>query len=162
MDIDNMLDEIVAMANGSINMQDYFGDFMKAIQETIQKKYVDKMSTVFSHYKDETQRNENREAKLLQAFKPFITEEYHDHVDQMAEALYTIQALQKLMSDVQFKSQSLQEIQAASKKEEQPIRIHEDGVYEVDEKCQLNKNSRQKQNNGMNLNALLLLLMSML
>ena len=140
---------------------------MELVQNTLNKKYTDKLRQAISAHQAAALQKPSKEIQLLLAFKPFMPQN-EAAIDQMVNALITAQTAKTIQAelaaalgtpDAPRQRKTVNAYENAANNMAAPLdqSVHDDGVYDVDQACMHRKN-RPKLDGSGHLFAFLLLL----
>jgi len=115
------------------DMEEAFG----LVAQHFKNKYLERLNTAFNKCRENSANNPSKELRLVQAIKPFLPEERHEKIDEMAQMLTVLSTFENIRKEAVQVESSAVEAQIKSPKIDPAI--HEDGIYEVDELCMLRK-----------------------
>ena len=106
------------------------------IKSMINEKYITPIQQAIAAENEKARTNPSREARLLDAIKPFVDARQHDALDRTIDTIYLMQTLQGLRRHMPQQQAALPvpphtDIYAAA----HDPSIHNDGIYDIDDRC---------------------------
>jgi len=123
----SLLEALTAMQDKESLRRDMY-DVAAAAREMLQKKYIGRMRAAIRETHANARQSPPREARLLEAFKPFLPTEKHEAVNRCANLFLALDACKRVSGAMAA------EIQTASSAYGDPS-VHPDGVYDIDAQC---------------------------
>ena len=111
------------------------GDMSQAagmIKSMLSEKYIAPIKNAMESENKRSRKNPNKEARLLEALKPFIPESNHHKLNNTIDAIHfmeTVRGMQNMLPQrqaVPVKTLGVASVDPS---------VHEDGVYDFDEMC---------------------------
>lgn len=114
------------------------------VRSMLSEKYIRPIVQAIDKENDRVRKNPSKEAKLLSALKPFFEDERSRGIDSAINALNMANTLKGLASNsrnaaFEKPKEDFGHMTAAAV----DMAIHEDGIYEIDEKCMHSANSQR-------------------
>jgi len=116
------------------NKQALEKDFLEiaaATRTMLHDKYINRLRSAIHAQNMHTRENPPKEARLLEAFKPFVPEEQHAALDKASQAILTLDACRRISGQM---SAQVHTAEVDAKAPPDPS-IHKDGVYDIDSQC---------------------------
>ncbi|WP_105614218.1 hypothetical protein [Vallitalea okinawensis] len=160
---DKLLNELAALANGNVNVDEYANSMLDVLRQTVQQTYIDKFASILEDYKKQSKNELGNEMQLLEAMKPFIGDGNTGQIDAMTDMFSNIIAMKKLMGDISsingqtvpVRNRPTPTNQQSFTRQHRGVTVNEDGVYEM-----YNQGSLQTNNlDGINPMILMMLLL---
>ncbi len=154
---DNIYEIAKMMQNKNI-LQEDLNEAINLITGHFQKKYTNKIYDVLQHKQQEFTNNPNEHVKLLNALKPFMPETQRPNIDKTINMLIMFDTINSIKSEInpnQNKNISSPNFEKRVSSSSLNMRskdsaIHEDGIYEFDNKCLQQESFKKKENNFVN------------
>ena len=132
--------ELTKLMGDNETIQRDMEEAMEMLREHFRNKYVKRIHrAVQEKHQTMAHRNPPREVQLMQAMKQFMPEDRREGMDKMAEMIMMMNTFQSIQNELS--EYSRQTLDAAAVRGEDSV--HEDGVYDMDQACLLNKSERQ-------------------
>ena len=110
------------------------------VRAMLSEKYITPITKAIAAENKRVRKNPTREARLLDALKPFMDHKSHDAVNKTIDMLHTIETMRGITAQLP-KAAYVPGTRAASvSAASQDASLHGDGVYDVDENCMEHKN----------------------
>ena len=120
------------------------GDVSQAanmIKAMLSEKYITPITRAVAAENKKARKNPTREARLLEALKPFMDYKSHDAVNKTIDALHMMETLRALSSHMPKGSYTpKRHVGAASVAAAGDTSLRGDGVYDMDDRCMEHKN----------------------
>jgi len=123
--------EITQMMGDNTRMKNDVNQAAGMVRSMFNDKYVAPITRAIAQQNKKARKNPCKEARLLEAMKPFMAEHQHHGINQALEALFMIETLQGLKTSLPVPTRSQAQISAAG----HDPSVHHDGIYEVDQDC---------------------------
>ena len=141
MDNDNLTAVLRAMQDRPTLQRD-FQEIASAMKGMLHEKYLRRLQTALLDHAAQTQQNPPKEARLLEACKPFLPAERHEAIDKARHFFQTWDACQHIHSRIKTAAQTAatqakpnaQPFVRAAEAASDPS-LHRDGVYDIDSQC---------------------------
>jgi len=115
------------------------GDVSQAagmIKAMLSEKYLNPITRAITAENKKARKNPCKEARLLDALKPFMDDKNHQAVDKTIDALYMAETLRGLSANLPVRTPIRQHKPASSFVNAlADDSVHEDGIYDVDARC---------------------------
>ena len=131
----NKIYEITQMMG---NNQVIRGDVNQAagvIRAMLNEKYITPITKAIAAENRKVRKNPCKEARLLDALKPFVDVSNHETLEKTIEALYMIETLRGLSSNIPKVAVAPNQKTRAASLSPQDSSVHTDGIYDIDERC---------------------------
>lgn len=119
-------------------------DIINSVQTAFKEKYIDKINNVVKNQYDTVLANPTKEMRFMSVIKEFMPNENHEHIDRIINAYSMINTLKNLKSTLNSNNLPMAKMDsgvcAHSINAES---IHDDGIYEIDQKCMLQIDSKK-------------------
>ena len=125
-----MLDMLHSIRNKETLQRDFYEIAMTA-RGMLHEKYISRIHAALHEHSTQARQNPPKEARLLEAWKPFLPKEKHEAIDRCVEFFLAHDACRKLSESISMAAPP--HIRAASVGGDPSI--HHDGVYDVDTQC---------------------------
>ena len=102
-------------------------DAMGLVANMLRERYITRMKDTFVKFQEHSRSEPSKEVTLLRSLKPFMPADSHENIEKMAEMLILADAFGNM-----------------GKMRDAGTVIHEDGVYEIDQKCMELRQSHEK------------------
>ncbi|MCL2377109.1 MAG: hypothetical protein FWC76_06920 [Defluviitaleaceae bacterium] len=139
---ENKIYEITQMMS---NNQIIKGDVNQAadmIKAMLSEKYIKPITKAVAAENKRVKKNPTREARLLDALKPFIDYRSHETVNKTIDMLHMMETLRGLSSQMpKNEYKPLRHMGGGVAAASGDASLHDDGVYDVDERCAGHKNT---------------------
>ena len=121
------------------NNQVIKGDVNQAanmVRTMLSEKYISPITKAIAAENKKAKKNPTREARLLEALKPFMDHKSHDAVNKTIDMLHMMETLRGISAQLPKAAYvpaaaHASSVAAASR----DASMHDDGVYDVDDKC---------------------------
>jgi hypothetical protein len=128
--------EITQLMNDKKLIQNDLDEVLSIIKDVIHQKYISKFQLALDEQKELVSKNTPKEITLLVALKPFLEETSHTYIDQIIDIMYKVSTAKSI--DAEIQKCSIHKTDNTSSECE--LTIHDDGIYELDNHCKINKN----------------------
>lgn len=137
---ENNVYEIAKLISNKNVIQKDMSEAMGLVQQMFEEKYISKMNSLISNHKSQATQNPSKEVNLLRAWKEFMPENQQSKMDQIINTVTIMDTFNSMRTEyttMASQNHSLKQDSSTSKDSS----IHDDGIYEIDAKCALRKNS---------------------
>ena len=148
-DIKNLVELNDLISSGN-SLQNDLTEAIEIIKKMFRQKYISKLENELKIQKQDHLKNPSKEIQLIQAVKPFMKQSKHKDIDSLTDTLVNISTLMDIQKKFERNSKKTEnpatKVAAMNtvitKKDDSSIK--EDGIYDIDEKCLLSKQSLNK------------------
>lgn len=157
----NIIYEITQKITDKDNLQNDISEAIGLVSNMFREKYINKLQSAVQKKHIEIQKNPSKEIKLMYALKPFLNESSHHDIDNVINAMLSLNTIMTIQNELSSRSIIKQNSVVSTQSIPEDPSIKSDGIYDVDENCLIaNQSGVSLNNNGMNV--ILLFLMFML
>ena len=119
------------------------GDMSQAagmIKSMLSEKYITPIKNAMENENKRSRKNPNKEARLLEALKPFMPESNHQKLNDTIDVIHFMETMRGMQNMLPQKiAQPVKALEAkvadpSAHKVADPS-VHEDGVYDIDQMC---------------------------
>jgi len=128
--------EIIQGLNDRSNLEKDLEEAISLISGHFRDKYLERLNYAFNKCRKSSALNPSKELQLMNALRPFIPQERHDKIDNITEMLTLISTFENIRNE----AKEINTPPSYVEDSEPDPAIHEDGIYEVDERCLFKKN----------------------
>jgi len=136
---ENKIYEITQMMSDGRVIQGDVNHAAGMIKSMLNEKYVAPFARAISVENARSRKNPGKEARLLEAIKPFVDTRRHDALERAIDALHTMETLRGLNKQMPRPVYQAQTPPQTLRRTEgdfvQDASVREDGVYDVDDRC---------------------------
>ena len=136
---ENKIYEITQMMSDGRVIQGDVNHAAGMIKSMLNEKYVAPIARAISVENTRARQNPGKEARLLEAMKPFVDTRRHGALERAIDALHTMETLRglnKQMPRPVYQAQAqTQALRRPGVDFVQDASVREDGVYDVDDRC---------------------------
>lgn len=131
--MDDRMFEITRLMNDSNVLKGDISQAADIVKSHFANKYINPLATAIENENKNSRKHPSKEAKLLEAMRPFIPHYHHDRLNQAIDSICMMDTIKKLSSSMPKPTISAMEVGIPQSS------IHDDGIYNIDEKCLRNK-----------------------
>lgn len=138
--------EVAQMMQDREALQKDMSEAMALVRNLFQEKYMAKLQRAIDAHRNKALQNPPQEARLLLALKPFMPEQSQKAAERLIDAMVLTNTTKSIVAELMpWESQSPQvpaegqPVAAALREESVENSIHEDGIYDVDYACLLDR-----------------------
>jgi len=138
--------EIMQVLNDKNNIEKDMEEALGLVFAHFRGKYLERLGKAFDKCRENSVSNPSKEVSLIHALKPFLPNEQHEKLNEMADTLTLLSTFENIRKEAgQIEEFTVKA--AAAEEVVEPVKdpaIHEDGIYEIDELCMLKKQKGAK------------------
>lgn len=133
MSSENKIYEITQMMNDNHVIRGDVSQAAGMIKGMLSEKYIAPINRAIATENKRARKNPSREARLLEAMKPFMDKRNHRAVDKAIDALHMMETFKGLTKQMPKQHYAPRGQTRAAGIED--ASTHQDGIYDVDERC---------------------------
>jgi hypothetical protein len=137
--LNNSITEITALFNDPDSLKADMSEGLGLMREHINRKYVNKIGKIIKACEDSIDANPSKEVMLLEALKPFAPSALSEKIEGFIGMHKQMHILNEIQNRLSTPDNTPFGLSAASSEKSKISSVHEDGVYDIDENCVLNK-----------------------
>jgi len=130
--------EIAKKLGDKDNLEKDMQEALGLVVGHFKSKYMERLQSAFDKCQENSINNPSKELRLIQAIRPFVPGERHDKLKDMEKMLTVMSTFENIRAEaVQIQEQT--DEQGKQQDSKADTAIHEDGIYEIDQQCLMNK-----------------------
>lgn len=135
----NVFNEVIEMFSNQETLQRDMQEAFALMQEHLHNKYMKKMAGAVVGFQKQAHSNPSPQVRLLQSCKPFVSAGSHESIDSFIDMMQSVSMMQELSVNLQGVSAPSEGTVRASAVDERvkDSSLHQDGVYDIDNNCQI-------------------------
>jgi len=139
---DNKLIEMLHAMQDRETLQRDLQEIAATAQDALHKKYISRLHNALLDQAARTRKNPPKEARLLEACKPFLPAEKHAALDHASRLFHALDTCKQVHSHLAAQSvRTMEAAEAAAPPRGLPASlaadpsVHRDGIYDIDSQC---------------------------
>ena len=132
----NDFQEIAGLGRSPQEIKNDMGEALELVRHHFRDKYLGRLQHTLEHERAQVLSAPPREVALIAALKEFVPPQNHANLDRIGEMFVTLNTWQQMRYNMGLARQSL-ETRASAQGLGDDASLHADGVYDIDEACQM-------------------------